>query len=708
MEFKIREIYATFMVTKPIVMRCFFHILIIALLLCSSSMNAQTDISVRKKDFKAEKEGFKEAWKHVKDGDTFYTLKDIWYANAFDEYLQAVVYNNSNPELNYKTGVSALFSDRKEEAAGFFLKAAEIKNDVTEDVLLYTGRALQYSGRFSEAVEKLEEYMNSAVKKSKDHILMAKKWVEECNSALKVTKDTLRIGINNLGSSINSNTDEYAEIFSAGGNTMFFASRRKLPKSIINTADSKFDENIYLTSKNNGTWELARTAGNNLVTEFCETPLYINSTSDILYIYAGYENGGDIMMSEKKKGDWKSPQKVPFDINSGGSETSFTFSPAGNEIYFVTDDGKDNFGGKDIYSIKKLNERRWSKPQNAGPLINSEYDEESVRFSKLGDTLWFSSKGHNTIGGFDIFYSVKNQFGAWDSVKNYGYPVNTVWDEVFYYPAPLDDSSFYFVSNRSGGFGGLDIYHGRILPPEPVIIVEPPPPPKPDTVIIRDTVVVVKEIAPPPVEELILFLIGTVKDSETGEPVAAKIDVIDLITNNLVTSTYSSGNDGSFRVRLPEKKSYMINLHATGFLSDMKSIDIPDSYSRDFYNLNALLIKVSVGKKFVLNNILFETGKSVLTQSSYAELNKLFNIMLTNPQMKIEISGHTDKTGSETVNFRLSGERAKAVVDYLVQMGVAQTRMEFRGYGSLQPIDDNATPQGRANNRRVEFKILEF
>ena len=104
---------------------------------------------------------------------------------------------------------------------------------------------------------------------------------------------------------------------------------------------------------------------------------------------------------------------------------------------------------------------RWSKPQNAGTMINTIYDEESVRFSKTGDTLWFSSKGHNSIGGFDIFYAVKNKSGAWDTVKNYGYPVNTPWDELFYYPSPVDDSSFYFVSNRSGGIGGLRYLPGK-------------------------------------------------------------------------------------------------------------------------------------------------------------------------------------------------------------------------------------------------------
>jgi outer membrane protein OmpA-like peptidoglycan-associated protein/tetratricopeptide (TPR) repeat protein len=684
---------------------------IVLFLLSSSVLEGQTDVSIRRKDFKSSKSGFEEAWKHVLYGNTFFEEKGIWYNDAYNEYLQALVYNSSNPELIYKTGVSALFSDKKEEAAGFLLKAFELNKDVAEDVLLLTGRALQYSGRYSEAIEKYTAYLGSSVKKSQKSTLMARKYIDECNSALILTKDTIRISIDNAGPNINSGSDDYSEIFSADGKTIYFASRRELPKSGNRHSDTKFDENIFTSRLNNVSWLPAVLAGKDLTTKYCEAPLYIDSTNFLLYIYTGYENNGDIKVSENKNGVWKKPGQTPFKINTRGSETSFTISPSGKEIYYVSDNSKGSIGGKDIYFIKKISDRKWSKPRNAGSVINTIYDEESVRFSKTGDTLWFSSKGHNSIGGFDIFYSVKNKSGEWDIVKNAGNPLNTPWDDLYYYPSPVNDSAFYFVSNRSGGMGGLDIYEGRILPPVKVF-VPPPPAPKPDTVIIRDTVMVIKEVAPPVVKQepvkVLLYLIGKVKDSETGEPVLARIDVVDILTNATVATTASSDVDGSYRVSLPAKKTYMIDLRATGFLSEMKRIDVPDNWSKDVYNLNVELIKVKIGKKVVLKNILFETGKSVLTISSYTELDRLLNIMKDNALMKIEISGHTDKTGSEPLNFKLSEARAKAVVDYLVQKGVDGSRMEFKGYGSLQPVSDNSTSQGRAKNRRVEFKILEF
>ena len=494
---------------------------------------------------------------------------------------------------------------------------------------------------------------------------------------------------------------------------MYFATRREMAKSNSGYKDSKFDENILFTTLVNKNWGMPVTAGKNLTTKYCETPLYLDPAGEELYIYAGYENGGDIRVSEKKKGEWKTPEPVEFNINSGGTETSMTFSPDRKEVWFVSDHGKEGLGGKDIYMIRKLDEKKWSKPVNAGAMINSQYDEESPRFSQLGDTLFFASRGHNTIGGFDLFYSIKDANGIWGKAVNYGYPVNTSWDELFYYPSGAADSSFYFASNRPESIGGLDIFKGRFLPPEPVLIPEPP---KPDTVIVRDTVVVVKEVVqappPPPVaeqpREVILYLAGTVKDSETGDPVLARIEVIDLSTDAVISTTASSDADGSYRVKLPEKKSYMVDVRGTGFLSDMKRVSIPADYSGDSYILDIALIKVKVGKKVVLNNILFETGKAVLTTSSYTELDRLYNILVDNPQMKIEISGHTDKTGSQPLNFKLSESRAKAVVDYLVHKGIDAGRLEFRGFGSLQPIADNATAEGRTKNRRVEFKILEF
>ena len=703
--------------------------LIILLLMNASYAEAQTDIKIRRNEFKTVKEGFKEAWSYVSTGDDYFKERSVWYGSAFDDYRKALVYNDANPALNYKTGVAALNSDNKEKAADFLLKAYTINKGLTDDLLLMTGRALQYSGRYDEAITMLNDYLNSAVRKTKENISDANKYLGECNSALELTKDTLNVEIRNAGSNLNSFADDYSLVFSSDFNTLYFATRREVSRSSLSLVDGKFDENIFFSTRLNNDWVSASSATGTLNTNYCETPLYLSPSGDELYVYSGYQNGGDIKLSVKKKGIWKAPEQPPFRINTGGSETSFTFSPSGNEVWFVTTKGKNSLGGKDIYFIKKTPEFRWSDPENAGPAINTLFDEESVRFSELGDTLWFSSKGHNALGGYDIFYSVRDSTGLWSKAENFGYPVNTPWDELFYNPDKNNKSAFYMASNRKGTMGGLDIFYGRRLPP--VIIAEPEPvkinppdtvvqkiiietqPLKPETIVVKDTVVVIREVTPPPVvqpekPEFVLYLTGKVQDSETGEPVIAKIDVIDLATDLVISTTASSDVDGTYRVRLPGKKSFMIDFRGTGFLSDMKRIDIPENYTKEFYTLDMPLIKVKVGKKVVLNNILFQTGKALLTIGSYAELDRLLGILKDNPLMRIEISGHTDNTGSLALNSKLSEDRAKAVVEYLIQKGVDQGRLEFKGFGPQQPIADNKTAEGRARNRRVEFKILEF
>jgi outer membrane protein OmpA-like peptidoglycan-associated protein len=685
----------------------------------------QNQADIRKSEFRKDKNGFETAWQQVGSGNDYFKSGGVWFRDAYDEYVRAGIYNPDNAELNYNTGVAALYSDNKDKAADFLLKALQEKATVSDDILLLCGRALQFSGKYPEAIARINEWLNSPVKKSDEDKARAGRYLDACNNAILIARDTLRIEIKNSGTNINSIADEYSEVFAADGNVMYFASRREFPKYSTVYDDGRYDENIFFSTMVNGSWGPATFGGTDLNTKLSETPLLVSPAGDQLYIYAGYENGGDIKVSTNKKGKWRAPAAMPFNINTSGNESSFAVNPAGDEYWFVTDKGKDGLGGKDIYYIKRIDQKKWSKPVNAGAGINSPADEESIRFSDTGDTLWFGSRGFNSMGGFDIFYSVKSKEGEWRKAVNCGYPLNTPWDELFY-NKPKGSKVTYLASNRPGTLGGLDIFEVKQLPPKPVIVALPPPPPpapvKRDTIVVRDTVVVVKEIvqvpaaqpvvapppAPEPPKELVLWLEGRVRDSENSDPILAKIDVIDLATDQNIATTASSDVDGSYKVRLPAKKSYMIDFRGSGYLSDMKQINIPETYSAESFKLDVNLIKVKVGKKVVLNNILFEKGKAILTASSSTELDKLYGILKDNPQMRIEISGHTDKTGSEPLNFKLSEERAKSVVEFLVKKGIDRSRLEYRGYGSLQPIADNNTDEGRAKNRRVEFKILEF
>jgi tetratricopeptide (TPR) repeat protein len=478
-------------------------LILILLFIVILPLSAQSDAKISKKEFNNGKAGFNQAWDNVIEGDADYHRKGLFYNNAFDHYIQALAYNNSNAELNYKTGIAAIYTDRKEEAAGFFLKAFELKNKVTDDILFYTGRALQYTGRYSEAADKLTAYLKSKEKKPEINITLARRFIEECNAAIELTKDTIGIEIINLGANINSGNDDLSPVITSDGTTIYFSSQRTLGKTSVNPIAGQTDENIYFSRLVSGKWGIAAPASEDLNTSYNESPLYIDSAESRLYVYSGFENGGDIKVSENRKGNWRSPGSLPFDINTSGSETSIAFSPSGNEIYYVTNDGKDVKGGSDIYFIKRLTDKKWSKPQNAGDSINTQYDEQTVNFSLSGDTLWFSSKGHNSMGGYDLFFSVKNQDGTWKKAKNAGHPLNTPWDELFYGRSGSFSGTFYFASNRSGGFGGFDIYKGIMIAKPVEVSNEIQEKSFSDTIAVADSVAVsdTATVISPPVND---------------------------------------------------------------------------------------------------------------------------------------------------------------------------------------------------------------
>lgn len=439
----------------------YYCLILFILLIPNNLLLGQEDVKIKKKDFKTVKPGFKVAWKHIKEGDGYYADGGRWYKKALNEYLKANDYNNGNDGLNYKIGVSYLFSDDKDKAYEYLKKAYNINNNVSADILFLTGMALQYAGKYKEAVDGYLAFLSGAVRKSDNLIARANKRLEESKSALEITKDTLKIDIQNAGEKINSDADEYSEIISSDGKKLYFASRKALNPDARNYyKDSKLDENIFVSENLDGKWNVAIPEGKNLMTGFCETPLFIDKSGEVIYVYVGYEGNGDIKYSELKKGEWKPLRGEPFGLNTSDPETSFCISPSGEEIAFISDRGTSGFGGKDIFLIKR-DGKKWTKAVNAGETINTVFNEESVRYSIAGDTLWFSSTGHNTIGGFDIFYSLRNSENGWGQAVNAGYPINTQWNDLFFVPSPVQQGLFYFVSDRSGGFGGLDVYTGN-------------------------------------------------------------------------------------------------------------------------------------------------------------------------------------------------------------------------------------------------------
>lgn len=681
----------------------------VLLILTLADGQAQTFFKIKKADFLKEEAGFKEAYDQVKNGDKYFRLGTGAYKLALEYYLRAKNYDEYNPGLNYKIGVAYLYSDEKWNASKYLEMAYEFNPQVTEDIHLMLGKAYQQSMMFDKAIESYRKFDGSLDEKKRKKLdVDINKLITECESGKEIVQDTLLVDIVNIGSVVNSAADDYGSVFSASEARMYFTTRRPFTnKSRRNAADFKFNEDVYVTYFDNNQWERVEDAGKPINSKGNDAALFMSPDDTKLYLYYGKKKGGNIYASEFIKGKWTSPSSVGGVINSKYKETTLAYNDEMNEIFFVSNDKKMSLGGKDIFHLTKDEKGKWKKPVNLGNAINTPFDEEAVHLNSTGDTLFFSSNGHNSMGGFDVFRSVKKN-GTWSKAENLGYPLNTPEDELFYVTT-RDTAVAYYSTIRKNGLGWKDIFKVTYLPPPvvdtvPEIVEEPEPLVDTVIVVVRDTVTIVEEAVVP--VDTSFVLLGTVLEEETSNPVMAKLELIDMDKNNIIATSISSRDNGGYRVKLEDRKDYGIEITAEGYMLYLDIVDIPDDPDRKEIIQNFFLKKIKVGETVILKNIFFEFNRSTLTTDSYSELNRVLKLLTTNPTMTIEVSGHTDNIGSLQANTRLSESRAKAVVDYLVGNGINASRLQFKGYAFLQPITTNDTEAGRAQNRRVEFKIL--
>lgn len=503
------------------------------------------------------------------------------------------------------------------------------------------------------------------------------------NKLIIAERDTLRIEIERLGNQINSEFNDYAPVITADGGYMYFTSRRPYTeKEKTKNRESK-EERIYeaIWDEQTNSWLQAEPLPSdvNLIKRNVSNVAISNDGQRLLIYQDDKYGNGDIYEAYLSGSTWSAPLSLGSVINSEAHESSATIAPDGKTIYFVSE-RKGGIGGRDIWKATKGSDGEWGEAENLGNKINTKEDEEGVFIHPDGKTLYFSSKGHNTMGGYDIFKSELRN-GEWSKPTNMGAPINTPEDELFFVLA-ANGKTGYYATGRNGGV--INIYEIRFIP------------------IAKDD----KEPASTG-PQLTVFK-GVIKDCETGLPIQATIEVTDNEKNEVIATYNSNSQTGRYLISLPSGKNYGININAEGFLFSSQSFDLT-SDSLSVYNevtKDVCLNKIKVGTKVVLKNIFFDFNKSTLRSESIAELNRLKRILNDNSTMKIEIGGHTDSKGSAEYNKKLSNDRAQSVVNYLIENGISASRLTYIGYGKDQPVATNETEEGRQENRRVEFKVI--
>ncbi|MBU46867.1 MAG: hypothetical protein CMD28_05480, partial [Flavobacteriales bacterium] len=377
--------------------------------------------------------------------------------------------------------------------------------------------------------------------------------------------------------------------------------------------------------------------------------------------------------------------------------------PPDIKVYYITDGGYS--GTKDIYfsGVMNIDRNIWGQGQSAG-VVNTKFQEGSVYIHPDARTMYFSSKGHNSLGGYDIFVSYVDDLGHWGKPINLGYPINTPYDDLFY-SATASGRCAYIASNRAGGKGGLDIYKVTYCGADKIMTSDS------ENQLMSSIASLVPEnsVAKPIIfeERSLTVFKGRILDGVTKDPIAASIDITINKTGDIYTSLYSNSATGKFLLSLPAGENYGISVASEGYLFYSENFDLPKGDGFNMVTKDIELSNIKVGNNITLKNVFFNTGKWDVKEDSYSELDRLVVLLSDIPGLKIEISGHTDNIGTESFNELLSQRRADAVVSYLLGKGVDKNRLVAKGYGQSIPVESNDTDEGRAANRRTEFEIIE-
>lgn len=646
--------------------------------------------------------------KIIKDADKAIARNDPNYKEALNLYLKALEKEPNNASINFKIGFCYLSTIEKTNAIPYLEKAFRTDATISPEINFLLARSYHLNYEFDKAIDRYIKYKKNLSPKdiqSKNiasnisHLItnerifyekeettienlgkLIDKRIQECKIAKELVKIPTKATIKNAGSTVNSIYPDYGPVIKADESEMYFTSRRdNTTGGQVDPKDGHYYEDIYYVTRNaDGSWGEAVKMGRPINTENHDAVLSLSADGQTLFIYDG-GRGGDVYECRLKGDEWVNPVKLDERINSVYTERSASLS-ADEKMIFFERDAPEGYGGRDIFVSKKNKEGKWEEPVNLGVPINTEYDEDGVFFHPDGKTLYFSSTGHNSMGGYDIFKSIYEN-GRWSKPINLGYPINTPDDDIFFVLS-ADGTQGYYSSVKEDGFGDKDIY--QVIMPKP----------KPE-----------EEATP---FSALTLVTGTITDPDTKLPTGATIQIVDNTKNEIITELTSNSKTGKYLISLPSGKNYGIVVLKDNYLFHSENFNI--SASEDFKRVtkDIELQKADIGNKITLNNIFFDFGKSTLRPESVSELNRLVHLLNSFPYILIEIAGHADNIGDETYNRKLSEDRAQEVVNFLISNNISKDRLFFTGYGSSQPLSDNSNAEGRQQNRRTEFRIREF
>jgi OmpA-OmpF porin, OOP family len=603
--------------------------------------------------------------------------RSLWVSgkNAFDRYNDSEALKlwnkalSTDPEFTQvRLDLGALHMRRMEysEALNMFEISLKNHNDLPPQIYYSRGVCLWELDQFSEA------YLN--FKQILDMSLIPERMVNKAAKYLRDSKFTLDYKfeceheIHKMNPDINTDFPEYLPVLSPDMNTLYFT--RRIQQK----------EDFYKSQRQpDGEWSVP------ILDEWWNTQLNegaISFSADgntAIYTRCGIkENIGECDLYESVWDGqvWSKPRNLGSLINSEFWDSQPSLSADGRFLFFVSN-RHGGFGGKDIWYTQKDNKGHWNAPQNAGPIINTILDEVTPFIHPDGLNLYFSSEGHAGFGGLDVFRS-KMYDNNWSNPENIGRQINTKKDE----------------SCLTVAFDGKTAHYSQIYPdPETKSMVA-------DLYEVE----LCSAFSSKPLRWLVIKTYNN-KDSTPIAPLIEAVQLSPLQSRGL----YKSRKYNQVLLSLPEDESIGLHFYHPGYLFHSEHIEANKKNLYDTVNVYMIPIdKVETisSAPTVLKNVFFETASATLKSDSKYELDKLVQFLLQNPDIRIQINGHTDNVGTSAYNNQLSEMRALEVLNYLVEKGISKNRLASKGFGQDQPIATNETEEGRAQNRRTEFVVF--
>lgn len=463
--------------------------------------------------------------KTLKLADEKYDIQD--YFGAEQLYLQAYYQDTSNTTINFKLGVCYYELKKYKKAEEYFLKTS---STVSLELFRYKAAIAHIDQKFKKAINFYNGYKIINGKKDLTNDVV-NQLINKSIYAEEAISKPRNVSIQNLGAIVNSKYDDYVPLISADEGSMYFTSRR--PESTGKKLDQtgRFFEDIYYSKKSSSNWEKPIQMNSEINTETNDACAGLSPDGQVLFIFRTNPDllSGNLYECRMGLNEWETPKKLPDNINSTYVETSASIT-ANDKILYFSSNREGGFGGKDIYKVERLPNGIWGKAQNLGPTINTESDEDAPFIHSDGKTLYFSSTGHQNMGGYDIFKTKLDDNNVWSNPENLGFPINTVTDDIFFVLA-ADGKTGYYSSSQQGGYGEQDIYK----------------------VVLKDEF------------EQLHVIKGEVYDEANSSPIAAKITLIENETSKIQGIYKSKETNGKFIMLVEPEKTYNYVIQAEGF-----------------------------------------------------------------------------------------------------------------------------------------------